>query len=96
MILFLLFLFQVSSIVDSTYISKQCTHMEPKKAGQKRFTKIAVLMKKFLSNITFKWKIELSIGEDSPITHVIRNMFRVNTDEIMLGPAPHTNERCLC
>ena len=91
----LLFLFQVSSIVDSTYISKQYTYMEPKTAGQKRFTKIAVLMKQFLSNLTFKCKIKLSIGEDSPITHVIRNMSRVNTDEIMLVPAPHTNERCI-
>ena len=48
---------------------------------------------KFLSNLTFKWKTELSIGEDSPITHVIRNMSRVNTHEIMLVPAPLSNER---
>ena len=57
MLLFILFPFQVNSIVDSTYISKQYTYMEPKKAGQKRFTKITVLIMKFLSNLTFKWKI---------------------------------------
>ena len=89
MLLFILSLFQVRSLFDSTYRSTQSGYI-----GSERFTKFEAFMKLW-SNLILECRIgQMAVNwRGFSTTYVIRNMSKVNTAESMLDPQISTHER---